>query len=347
MGFELSCPIPLDDYPVITLAHGSGGTLSYKLIREMFIPVFDNEMLSREHDGAVFPVREGNMAITTDSFVVSPVFFPGGNIGDLAVNGTVNDLVSCGADPLYLTAGFILEEGLKTEELWQIVLSMKYAADKAGVQIVTGDTKVVDRGSGDKIFINTTGVGMIRKRLSIHPSNCVPGDDIIITGRIADHGIAILSARAGLEFETSVRSDSAALNKLLEGVFNCTTDIHVLRDPTRGGVASALNEICRASDTGMLLQEDSIPVSEEVRAACEILGMDPLYIANEGKMLIIVPEVESGKVLHALRNHPLGQEASVIGRVTAEHPRILRMKTTIGSTRIVDMIAGEQLPRIC
>lgn len=347
MAFELSCPIPLNDYPVITLAHGSGGTLSYKLIREMFIPIFDNEMLSREHDGAVFPVKDGHMAITTDSFVVSPVFFPGGNIGDLAVNGTVNDLVSCGADPLYLTAGFILEEGLKTGELWQVVLSMKHAADKAGVQIVTGDTKVVDKGSGDKIFINTTGVGMIRQGLSIHPSNCMPGDDIIITGRIADHGIAILSARAGLEFETSVRSDSAALNELLDGVFNSTTNIHVLRDPTRGGVASALNEICQASGTGMLLQEDSIPVSEEVRAACEILGMDPMYIANEGKMLIILPEGESRKVLNALGNHPLGQEAAVIGRVTAEHPRILRMKTTIGSTRIVDMIAGEQLPRIC
>jgi hydrogenase expression/formation protein HypE len=347
MGFELSCPVPLNEYPVITLAHGSGGTLSHKLIRELFMPVFDNEYLRQEHDGAIFPVTGGTMAITTDSFVVKPIFFPGGNIGDLAVNGTVNDLVCCGAKPLYLSAGFILEEGLRTEELWQIVVSMKHAADAAGVHIVTGDTKVVDRGSGDKIFINTTGVGMVREGLFVNPSKCTPGDEIIITGRIADHGVAVLSARSGLAFETTLKSDTAALNGLLEKVFSHTGNIHVLRDPTRGGIATTLNEICQASGTGMLIDEDSIPVSEEVKGACEILGLDPLYIANEGKMLLVMPEEESKQVLEILKDHPLGREAAIIGRVTADHPGILRMKTTIGSTRIIDMIAGEQLPRIC
>jgi len=347
MGFEMSCPIPLNEYPVITLAHGSGGTLSHKLLSELFLPVFDNDLLRQEHDGAIFDIPAGKMAITTDSFVVRPVFFPGGNIGDLAVNGTINDLVSCGAKPLYLSAGFILEEGLRTEELWQIVLSMRQAADLAGVQIVTGDTKVVDKGSGDKIFINTTGVGMVREGLSISPRNCVPGDEIIITGRIAEHGVAVLSARAGLEFETTLRSDTAALNGLLEKVFSRTLNIHVMRDPTRGGIATVLNEICHASGTGMLLCEDSIPVSEEVKGACEILGLDPLYIANEGKMLLIVPGEESRQVLETLTDHPLGQEAAIIGKVTADHPGILRMKTAISSTRIIDMIAGEQLPRIC
>jgi hydrogenase expression/formation protein HypE len=347
MAFGLSCPIPLNEYPVITLAHGSGGTLSHKLLRELFMPVFDNEFLRQEHDGASFPVKGGSMAITTDSFVVRPIFFPGGNIGDLAVNGTVNDLVCCGAKPMYLSAGFILEEGLKTEELWQVAVSMKQAADAAGVQIVTGDTKVVDRGSGDKIFINTTGVGMIREGLSIKPGNCMPGDKIIITGRIAEHGIAVLSARAGLAFETSLKSDTASLNGLMEKVFNHTTNIHVLRDPTRGGIATTLNEISQASGTGMIVNEENIPVSAEVQGACEILGLDPLYIANEGKMLLIVPEADSSVVLEALKDHPQGREAAIIGVVTADYPGILRMRTTIGSTRIVDMIAGEQLPRIC
>ncbi len=347
MGFELTCPIPINKYPVITLAHGSGGTLSHQLVRDMFLPVFDNDLLSAEHDGAVFPVKEGKLAITTDSFVVRPIFFPGGSIGELAVNGTVNDLACCGARALYLTVGFILEEGLKMEELWEIVLAMKRAAEKAGVIIVTGDTKVVDRGSGDKIFINTTGVGRVMDGIEIDPKKCSPGDAIIISGRIADHGVAVMSARSGLDFETAIKSDTAALNELTEEVLKNTKNIRVLRDPTRGGIASTLNEICQSSGRGMLLKENDIPVSQEVRGACEILGLDPLYIANEGKMLFIVPAEEAQQVLDILHAHPLGKEAALIGTVSKDHPGILRMVTSIGSTRIVDMIAGEQLPRIC
>ena len=347
MGFELSCPIPINKYPVITLAHGSGGTLSHQLISDMFLPAFDNELLSAAHDGAIFHQGEGILAVTTDSFVVRPVFFPGGCIGDLAVNGTVNDLACCGADPVYLTAGFILEEGLKMEELWEIVLAMKKAAGTAGVKIISGDTKVVERGSGDKIFINTTGIGRVYRGIDINPRNCTPGDSIIISGTIADHGVAVMSARSGLEFETSMESDSAALNGLCATVFEKTKNIHVLRDPTRGGIASTLNEICRSSGTGMLLYEDRLPVADEVRGACEILGLDPPYIANEGKMLFILPEKEAGTVLDILHGHHLGKNAALIGTVTEDYRGILRMKTSIGSTRMVDMIAGEQLPRIC
>ena len=347
MGFELSCPIPISKYPVITLAHGSGGTLSHQLVNDMFLPAFKNDLLSAAHDGAVFHVEKGKLAITTDSFVVSPVFFPGGCIGELAVNGTVNDLACCGAQALYLTVGFILEEGLKMEELWEIVLAMKKAAEKAGVIIISGDTKVVDRGSGDKIFINTTGIGRVMDGIEIDPKKCSPGDAIIISGRIADHGVAVMSARSGLEFGTAITSDTAALNEMTAAVLKQTKNIHVLRDPTRGGIASTLNEICQTSGMGMLLRENDIPVSEEVRGACEILGLDPMYIANEGKMLFILPAGEAPVVLDILRSHPLGKEAAIIGMVTEDHPGILRMETSIGSTRMVDMIAGEQLPRIC
>ena len=347
MEFELSCPIPVNEYPVITLAHGSGGTLSHQLVQKMFVPLFDNDFLSREHDGAILNLPENSLAFTTDSFVVQPIFFPGGNIGDLAVNGTVNDLACCGAKPLYLSAGFILEEGFAMEELWEIVVSMKKAADNAGVKIVTGDTKVVDRGSGDKIFINTTGIGLVYKGVNIDPTNCRAGDMIIITGRIADHGVAVMSARSGLEFETSIKSDTTALHDLVDRIIHTATNIHVFRDPTRGGIASALNEISKAANIGMVLDENTIPVSEEAKAVCEILGLDPLYIANEGKLLVILPEEKTGDVLDAIRNHPLGKEAAVIGRVTSEHPGVVRMKTTIGSSRVIDMIAGEQLPRIC
>jgi hydrogenase expression/formation protein HypE len=347
MDFQLSCPIPISEYPVITMAHGSGGTLSHQLIEKMFRPAFENDLLDAGHDGAVFPVEAGRLAFTTDSFVVQPIFFPGGNIGDLAVNGTVNDLACCGAIPEYLSVGMILEEGLPMEDLWKIVLSMKQAADKAGVSIVTGDTKVVDRGSGDKIFINTSGVGRVREGVNIDPRNCQPGDVVILSGTIGDHGVSILSARSGLEFETAIQSDSAALNGLVESILDASANISVLRDPTRGGVATTLNEISRSAGVGMVLEESLIPVAPPVRGACEVLGLDPLYIANEGKLLVILPEKEADKVLRKMRNHPLGSEACVIGKLVAEHPSVVRMTTSIGSSRIIDMLTGEQLPRIC
>jgi hydrogenase expression/formation protein HypE len=302
---------------------------------------------SSDLDGAAFDMPKGKLAYTTDSFVVSPVFFPGGNIGELAVNGTINDLVCCGAKPFYLSVGFILEEGLPMEDLWKIVVSMKNAADRAGVKIVTGDTKVVDRGKGDRIFINTSGVGMIPEGIHISPRNCSPGDVIILSGRIGDHGVAIMSARSGLEFETTIKSDTTPLNGLADQIFNTTLNIHVLRDPTRGGIATILNELCKAAKVGMIIEEEKIPVSEEVRGACEILGLDPLYIANEGKLIIILPEAEAAQVLTALKKHPAGRDAAIIGRVSSAHPGIVRMTTTIGSSRIIDMLTGDQLPRIC
>jgi hydrogenase expression/formation protein HypE len=313
----------------------------------MFQVAFGNEMLSEGHDGAAFSVTSGRLAYTTDSFVVNPVFFPGANIGDLAVNGTINDLVCCGAKPLYLSAGFILEEGLLMEDLWKVVVSMKNSAERGGVKIITGDTKVVDRGKGDKIFINTSGIGVIPEGINISPRNTTSGDRIILSGRIGDHGVAVMSARSGLEFETTVISDTTALNGLADKIFGTTKNIHVLRDPTRGGVATTLNELCQSAGVGMIIEEEKIPVSEEVKGACEILGLDPLYIANEGKLVLIVPEEEAEKVVEAMREHPDGYESSIIGRVTAEHPGIVRMTTSIGSSRIIDMLTGDQLPRIC
>jgi len=347
MDFNLSCPIPISEYPVITMAHGSGGILSHQLIDKMFMTAFNNDILKEGHDGAMFEMPAGRLAYTTDSFVVSPVFFPGGSIGDLAVNGTINDLVCCGAMPLYLSAAFILEEGLPMEDLWKIVFSMKEAANRAGVRIITGDTKVVDRGKGDKVFINTSGIGIIQEGIHISPYHCEPGDVIIVSGRMGDHGVAIMSARSGLEFETTIESDTAALNELAEHVFNCTRNIHMFRDPTRGGLATTLNEISKSANVGIVIEEDKIPVSEEVRGACEILGLDPLYVANEGKIIIILPASEGNRVLEVMHRHPLGRDASIIGNLTDDHPGIVRMTTTIGSSRIIDMLTGEQLPRIC
>lgn len=347
MDFNLSCPIPKSEYDKVLLAHGGGGTLSHQLLQKIFFSQFKNDLLDVHHDGAMFEIDGNRFAFTTDSYVVSPIFFPGGNIGELAVNGTVNDLAVCGAKPLFISAGFIIEEGFEIEELWQVVLSMKAAADKAGVKIITGDTKVVDKGKGDKIFINTSGIGVIEKGINIAPNNCKPGDVILLNGRIADHGIAIMSAREGLEFETEVVSDTAPLNGLVKLILNSTKNIHVMRDPTRGGIASALNEIAASANVGIEIYEDKIPISEEVKGACEILGLDPLYIANEGKILIFVPESESEKVLDVMRTHEYGQESNIIGKVTSENPKIVLMKTLIGSKRVVDMITGEQLPRIC
>jgi hydrogenase expression/formation protein HypE len=342
-----SCPIPLTEYPAVLLAHGGGGKLSQQLIRSMFFSLFNNEFLKQEHDGAIISTGGGQLAFTTDSYVVHPIFFPGGNIGELAVYGTVNDLAMCGATPRYLSAAFIIEEGFPMEQLWMIVRSMQQAAERSSIQIITGDTKVVDRGKGDGIFITTAGIGIIGEGISISPRRAAAGDAIILSGRIAEHGIAIMSAREGIEFETQVQSDCAPLNSLVETILNATKNVHVLRDPTRGGVASALNEIADAAHIGMIIEEMKIPVTEEVRGACEILGLDPLYIANEGKLIAFVPGEDAENVLSAMRSHPDGRNSSIIGKVVDAHPGIVVMKTSIGGNRVVDLISGEQLPRIC
>ena len=343
----LTCPIPKSDYEHVLLAHGGGGTLSHQLISKLFYSQFDNEFLNQQHDSAVFNIEKSRLAFTTDSYVVQPIFFPGGNIGELAINGTVNDLIVSGAIPIYISVGFIIEEGLLIEDLWKIVLSMKEAAKKAGVKIVTGDTKVVDKGKGDKIFINTSGIGVIEEGLNISPKRCLPGDKIILSGRIANHGIAIMSAREGLEFETAIISDTASLKELFECIEKFGDRIHVMRDPTRGGIASSLNEISKIANVGMIIDEEKIPILDEVKGACEILGLDPLYIANEGKMIAIISSDIAEEVLSEWRKKELGNEAEIIGEVTSENPGTVVMKTTIGSKRIVDMISGEQLPRIC
>ncbi|MCB0832212.1 MAG: hydrogenase expression/formation protein HypE [Bacteroidetes bacterium] len=343
----LSCPVPKFDYDRVLLAHGGGGTLSHQLLSRVIFPLFKNRWLDSEHDGAVLEIDGVRLAFSTDSYVVQPIFFPGGNIGELAVNGTVNDIAMCGATPLFISAGFILEEGFDLESLRKIVESMRIAADRAGVSIVTGDTKVVDRGKGDKIFINTAGIGVLKNGIDISPNRCKIGDQILINGRIADHGVTIMSAREGLTFETTVESDTAPLNDLVSKILDVSNKIHVLRDPTRGGVASALNEIATKAEIGIAIDENSIPMDDQVKGACEILGLDPLYIANEGKLIVFVDSLDAEKVLEAMKSHPLGAESAQIGEVVADHPGRVVMKTQIGSSRIVDMLSGEQLPRIC
>ncbi len=342
-----SCPLPITNYKEIVLAHGSGGKLSHQLIEKLILPQFRNDILEPLHDGAILSLPGGRVAFSTDSYVVSPIFFPGGDIGKLAVHGTVNDLAMCGAKPLYLSSGFILEEGVPMEDFWRVVQSMREAADASGVQLVTGDTKVVDRGKADKIFINTSGIGVIPEGVNIHPARAQVGDKIIVSGSIAVHGIAIMSVREGLEFETEIASDTAPLNELVATMLKGAIDIHVLRDPTRGGITSALTEIAQTARIGMLLDEASIPISEEVKGACEILGLDPLYVANEGKLIAIVGHNDVDLALQGLRSHPLGKEAAVIGEVVEDHPGFVMMKTRVGGTRVVDMLSGEQLPRIC
>ncbi len=343
----LICPLPITDYKHVLLAHGGGGKLSKQMIEKMFLPQFRNEYLDPLHDGAVVMIDGVRLAFSTDSYVVNPIFFPGGTIGDLAVNGTVNDLAMCGARPLYLSAAFIIEEGLSMDDLWRVVVSMRDAAAKAGVMLVTGDTKVVDRGKGDKIFINTSGVGVVGDDIDVNPKNAQVGDKIILSGAIAVHGIAIMSVREGLEFDTPLHSDTAALNGLVQSMLDVSKHIHVLRDPTRGGVASSLNEIASSSNVGIRILEQRIPVSEEVRGACEILGLDPLYVANEGKLLAFVSPDNAEEVLAAMQRHPLGRDATMIGEVVADHPGTVVMRSRIGGNRVVDMISGEQLPRIC
>lgn len=343
----LACPVPITDYKNVLLAHGGGGKLTHQLIQKIFLSQFKNNWLESLHDGAVLTINGTRIAFSTDSYVVDPIVFPGGDIGKLAVNGTVNDLAMCGAKPLYLSCAFVIEEGLAMEELWRVVLSMEQAAKDAGVHLVTGDTKVVDRGKGDKVFINTSGIGVVPDGVQIDPRRAAAGDKIIVNGPIALHGIAIMSVREGLEFGTRIESDTVALNGLVEHMLSTWKDIHVLRDPTRGGVASTLNEIAESANKGIIIDEEKIPVTEEVRGACEILGFDPLYVANEGKLLAVVPADHAQAVLAAMRAHPNGTEAVVIGEVVRDHPGIVLMKSRIGGSRVVDMLSGEQLPRIC
>ncbi len=341
------CPMPLRDYPNIILGHGGGGKLSAELVEHLFLPAFHNESLEGLGDAAVFSVNGARLAMSTDSFVVQPLFFPGGNIGELAVNGTVNDVAMSGAKPLYLSVGFIIEEGLPLETLGQIVDSMAAAAKTAGVQLITGDTKVVDKGHGDGVYINTSGVGVIPDGVDIGPHKAQPGDVVLLSGTIGDHGMAVMSVREGLAFETTIESDTAALNHLIAEMLAVTPDIHVLRDPTRGGVASSLNEIAQSSQVGIVIDEKKLPVNTAVRSACEILGMDPIFVANEGKLLAIVPPDAAEAVLAAMKAHPLGQQAAAIGQVVNQHPGMLLAKTGIGGKRVVTMQIGEQLPRIC
>ncbi len=345
--FTLSCPIPISDYPTVQLAHGGGGRLMNQLIDKMFGAAFSNPMLDARHDAAILQLGDVRLAFTTDSFVVRPLFFPGGDIGSLAVHGTVNDLAMAGARPLFLSAGFVLEEGLPMEDLWRIVQSMQAATQRAGVQLVTGDTKVVDRGKGDGVYINTAGIGVIEHGLTIGPDAVEPGDVLLVSGDLGRHGIAIMAVREGLEFETTIESDSACVAGPVQQLLDAGVEVHCLRDLTRGGLASALVEIATASGRRIEIDEAAIPVRQDVRAACEILGLDPLYVANEGRFVAFVPERDAQRALSILRSDPLTEQASIIGSVSRKDDGLVTLRSAIGATRIVDMLSGEQLPRIC
>jgi hydrogenase expression/formation protein HypE len=344
---ELSCPVPLSEYPKVLLAHGGGGKLMHDLIKKMLMPPLANELLEQNHDSTVMELNGQKIAFTTDSYVVQPIFFPGGDIGTLAVNGTVNDLSMSGAEPLYLSIGLIIEEGFPMEDLARITESVKLAAQQAGIRIVTGDTKVVDKGKGDGIFINTAGIGVINHELKITPGSIRSGDVIILNGDIGRHGMAIMAAREGLGFDTTIESDCAPLNGLVRDIVSSGVQVHCMRDLTRGGLVSALNELSEDSNSEILIEEDSIPVREEIQGACEILGFDPLYVANEGKLVIFVPEKHANKCLGVMKEHRHGKDSAVIGKVLSIGKNIVKLKSKIGTTRILDMLSGEQLPRIC
>ena len=344
---QLQCPLPKLDFDIITLGHGSGGTLTSQLLETGVFKLLENDLLNKKHDGAIFKL-DGRVAMSTDSYVVSPLFFEGGNIGDLAINGTVNDLAMCGANAKYLSLGFVLEEGLKMTEFWEILVSIKAACEVANVQIVTGDTKVVERGKGDKIFINTTGIGQVHLKASIDTDNIRPGDKIILSGPLARHGITIMSHRQGLQFETTISSDTRPLNGIVSQLLNeFGEQIHLMRDPTRGGLATLLNEVARDTKLGVDISQKNIPVEEEVYGACEMLGLDPLYVANEGLFVAIVDPKIADQFLIQLKQWEYGSMASMIGEITKEHTRQVLMKSNIGGRRVVNMLAGEQLPRIC
>ncbi|MFQ5630994.1 MAG: hydrogenase expression/formation protein HypE [bacterium] len=343
-----SCPLPISKHDTIQLSHGSGGRMMNDLIGKLFLWAFDNPLLNKLDDQAVFEMSGQRFAFSTDSFVVDPLFFPGGNIGELAVNGTVNDVCMSGARPLFLSAGFIIEEGFSMLKLQKIVESMRDAAKEAGVLIVTGDTKVVNKGKGDKVFINTSGVGLVEHDFEISSGNLQPGDMILLSGSIADHGMAILSQRENLSFDAPIASDTAALNSLVEEILKTGGgSVHALRDPTRGGLAATLSEFAEASKVTIRIKEASVPVNPSVAGACEILGFDPLYVANEGKLVAVIGSEKAQDVLETLKTHPLGTNAVIIGDVIDDMPGLVKMQTRIGGWRIVDMLVGEQLPRIC
>ncbi len=342
-----SCPLPIGQYPHVTLAHGGGGRLMHQLIDRVFRAAFRNAQLDAGHDAAVLEWSSPRIAFTTDSYVVRPLFFPGGTIGTLAVNGTVNDLAMAGARPLALSAGFILEEGFAIDALERVVASMQAAATEAGVTIVTGDTKVVDRGKGDGLYINTAGVGAVEHTLTIAPAAVREGDAVILSGDIGRHGMAIMAVREGLQFESQIDSDCAPLAAPVLDLVAAGVEVHCLRDLTRGGLASALNEIAATASVGVTIEEQRIPVREDVRGACELLGFEPLYVANEGRFIAFVPEAQAHRTLDLLRRHPVARDADVIGRVSAGPPGLVVLRSLLGSNRIVDMLSGEQLPRIC
>lgn len=347
LSVKLNCPLPKLDFDVITMGHGSGGLLTHRLLKSGVFDVLRNDHLDQQHDGAILELS-GKYAFSTDSYVISPIFFPGGNIGELAVNGTVNDLAMCGAMAKYLSLSFIIEEGLPMTDFWEILLAVKVASEKAGVKIVTGDTKVVERGKGDQIFINTSGVGTIHPKANIHYSRIKPGDKIILSGRMATHGIAIMSQRKGLEFETTIESDTTNLNHLIYKLMELVgEDIHFLRDPTRGGVATVMNEVVGQANLGVNLIQKSIPVDEQVEGACEMLGLDPLYVANEGLFLAFVDPAKANQVLAMMRADENGKEAAIIGEVVTDHPGQVVMDSRVGGKRVVNYLTGEQLPRIC
>lgn len=331
----------------LQLGHGGGGRLTAELMDNVFLPAYSNPLLAMLNDQAVFSINGARLAFTTDSFVVKPLFFPGGDIGKLAVNGTVNDLAMGGAKPLYLSASFVLEEGLPIAELKRVVASMAAAAQQADVEIVTGDTKVVERGHGDGVYINTSGIGVIEHNHLLSSDQAQPGDQIIVSGPVGDHGMAVMARREGLEFDTPIESDTAPLHQLVAAMLAVSEGVRCLRDPTRGGLATTLNEIAKSSSVGMMLDETSIPVREPVAALCELLGLDPLYVACEGRLAAIVRADDVDALLEAMHSHPLGEEAVVVGDVIADHPKTVVMRTCVGGTRIVDMLSGEQLPRIC
>jgi len=346
-GFTSSCPLPIRQYPRVLIAHGGGGKLMHQLLENVFGKAFSNPLLDQRHDSAQFNVPPGKLAMTTDSYVVRPLFFPGGDIGSLAVHGTVNDLAMSGARSLYLSVGFIIEEGLPMETLWKVVCSMRDAAQRCGVQIITGDTKVVDKGKGDGLFINTSGIGVVEHSLNIAPQSVQPGDAVIISGDVGRHAMAIMSVREGLQFESRIESDSAPVHEPVLALLQADVSIHCLRDLTRGGLASALNEIAEAAGVKIAIEQKAVPVREDVHAACEILGLDPLHVANEGRFVAFVAAKDAERSVQLLRQHEVSADAALAGKVIDRAAPLVTLRSAIGASRILDMPSGEQLPRIC
>jgi hydrogenase expression/formation protein HypE len=345
--FNAVCPLPIRQYPQVLMAHGGGGKLMQQLLEQVFHSAFGNPILDQRHDSAQFQPPPGKLAMTTDSYVVRPLFFPGGDIGCMAIHGTVNDLAMSGARPLYVSCGFIIEEGLPMETLWRVVNSMSAAARRCGVQIITGDTKVVDKGKGDGLFVNTTGIGVLEHALNIAPASVRPGDSVIISGDLGRHGMAIMAVREGLQFESAIESDSAPVHEPVLALIRSGIEVRCLRDLTRGGLASALNEIAEAAGVKIAVEQNEIPIREDVHAACEMLGLDPLHVANEGRFVAFVPASDAQRALEILQSHEVSGDAAVIGRVEEEGRPLVTLKSTIGVSRILDMPTGEQLPRIC